>query len=64
MDRHTQAWVERINRSGQAWLTPAVLEGRWMARVSVGAESTEQHDVAKLWRLMRQLAEHPDGNRT
>ncbi|HKP23060.1 MAG TPA: pyridoxal-dependent decarboxylase, partial [Dongiaceae bacterium] len=64
LDRHTQAWVERINRSGQAWLTPAVLEGRWMARVSVGAEATEQEDVAKLWRLMRQVAEHPDGNRT
>ena len=64
LDRHTQAWVERINRSGQAWLTPALLEGRWMARVSVGAASTEQDDVARLWRLMRQVAEHPDGNRT
>jgi aromatic-L-amino-acid/L-tryptophan decarboxylase len=64
LDRHTQAWVERINCSGQAWLTPAVLEGRWMARVSVGAASTEQDDVARLWRQMRQVAEHPDGNRT
>ena len=66
LDRHTQAWVERINRSGQAWLTPAVLEGRWMARVSVGAASTEHDDVARLWRQMRQIAEHPDGsgNRT
>ena len=66
LDRHTQAWVERINRSGQAWLTPAVLEGRWMARVSVGAASTEHDDVARLWRQMRQVAEHPDGsgNRT
>ncbi|MBA4096031.1 MAG: aspartate aminotransferase family protein [Rhodospirillum sp.] len=64
LDRHTRAWVERINRSGQAWLTPAVLEGRWMARVSVGAATTEQDDVARLWRLMRQVAEHPDGNRT
>ena len=25
---------------------------------------TEQDDVAKLWRLMRQVAEHPDGNRS
>jgi len=66
LDHHTQAWVERINRSGQAWLTPALLEGRWMARVSVGAATTEQDDVAKLWRLMRQVVEHPDGsgNRT
>jgi aromatic-L-amino-acid/L-tryptophan decarboxylase len=64
LDRHTQTWVDRINRSGQAYLTPALLEGRWMARVSVGTAATEQDDVARLWRLMRQVAEHPDGNRT
>ena len=64
LDRHTQGWVDSINRSGQAFLTPALLEGRWMARVSVGAASTEQDDVARLWRLMQQVAEHPDGNRT
>ena len=64
LDRHTQDWVDRINRSGQAFLTPALLEDRWMARVSVGAASTEQADVAKLWRLMQQVAEHPDGDRT
>jgi aromatic-L-amino-acid decarboxylase len=64
LDRHTQAWVDRINRSGRAWLTTALLDGRWMVRVSVGAASTEQDDVARLWRLMRQVAEHPDGNRT
>ena len=66
LDRHTQAWVDRINRSGQAYLTPALLDGRWMARVSVGIAATEQDDVARLWRLMRQVAEHPDGsgNRT
>jgi aromatic-L-amino-acid decarboxylase len=64
LDRHTQGWVDRINRSGQAWLTPALLDGRWMARVSVGAAPTEQDDVARLWRLMRQGAEHPDENPT
>jgi aromatic-L-amino-acid/L-tryptophan decarboxylase len=62
LNRHTQAWVDRINRSGQAYLTPALLEGRWMVRVSVGAALTEQDDVARLWRLMRQVAEHPDGS--
>jgi len=64
LDRHTQGWVDRINRSGQAWLTQALLDGRWMARVSVGAAPTEQDDVARLWRLMRQGAEHPDENPT
>jgi aromatic-L-amino-acid/L-tryptophan decarboxylase len=57
LDRHTLSWVERINRSGQAYLTPAQLDGRWMVRVSIGAALTERSDVAKLWSLMRQMAE-------
>ena len=36
LDAHTTAWVEAVNRSGAAYLTPAVLDGRWMARVSIG----------------------------
>jgi len=57
LDRHTRAWVERVNRSGDAYLTPALLDGRWMVRVSVGSETTEREHVEQLWRLMRQQAE-------
>jgi len=53
LDRHTQAWCDRINRSGAAYLTPATLEGRWMVRVSVGAEQTEREHVARLWTVMQ-----------
>jgi aromatic-L-amino-acid decarboxylase len=53
MDTHTQAWCDRINRSGQAYLTPATLDGRWMVRVSVGAEQTERVDVERLWAIMQ-----------
>ena len=53
LDRHTQAWCDRINRSGAAYLTPAKLEGRWMVRVSVGAEQTEREHVARLWTVMQ-----------
>src|SRR5919199_1351175 len=53
LDRHTLAWVERVNRSGRAYLTPAMVDGRWLARVSVGAEATERADVEALWGLMR-----------
>uniref|UniRef100_Q029V0 Aromatic-L-amino-acid decarboxylase n=1 Tax=Solibacter usitatus (strain Ellin6076) TaxID=234267 RepID=Q029V0_SOLUE len=56
LDRHTQAWADRINRSGEAYLTPAILEGRWMVRVSVGALLTEREHVEALWRLMRKEA--------
>ena len=56
LDRHTLAWVDRINASGAAFMSPATLDGRWMARVSVGVESTERHHVEALWRLMREAA--------
>jgi aromatic-L-amino-acid decarboxylase len=54
LDRHTLGWVDAINRSGQAYLTPAVLDDRWMARVSIGAELTEREHVATMWRLMQE----------
>jgi aromatic-L-amino-acid decarboxylase len=34
-------------------LTPAVLDGRWMVRVSIGAEHTERSHVEMLWTLMQ-----------
>ena len=57
LDRHTQAWAERINRSGAAYLTPAQLDGRWMVRVSIGSLLTEREHVAALWDVMRREAE-------
>ncbi len=57
LDRHTLGWAEQINRSGAAYLTPAVVDGRWMVRVSIGALATEREDVAAVWRTIRQAAE-------
>ncbi len=56
LDRHTLDWVNRVNRSGRAYLTPALLDGLWMVRVSIGAIETEQEDVRALWQLMREEA--------
>jgi aromatic-L-amino-acid decarboxylase len=56
LDTHTLTWVRRINESGKAYLTPAVLDGRWMVRVSIGAEATEREHVEALWALMQQQA--------
>lgn len=56
LDTHTLAWVRRINESGKAYLTPAVLDGRWMVRVSIGAEATERAHVEALWAMMQEQA--------
>jgi aromatic-L-amino-acid decarboxylase len=57
LDSYTRAWAERVNRSGAAYLTPAVVDGGWMVRVSVGALTTEAADVAAVWQTIRQAAE-------
>ena len=62
LDRHTLGWAGRVNGSGWAYLTPATLDGRWLVRVSVGAEPTEQEHVAALWDLLRQEAEAGAGD--
>ncbi len=55
-DRHTLAWVDAVNRSGAAYLTPSKLDGSWMARVSIGVEGTEREHVERLWALMQSAA--------
>ena len=57
LDRYNLDWVDHVNRSGEAYLTPAVLDGRWMVRVSVGAAPTEREHVEDLWALIRREAE-------
>jgi aromatic-L-amino-acid/L-tryptophan decarboxylase len=56
LDKHTLGWVKRINESGKAFLTPAILDGRWMVRVAFGGEATEQRHVEELWALMQAQA--------
>ncbi|WP_191061250.1 pyridoxal phosphate-dependent decarboxylase family protein [Geminicoccus harenae] len=57
LDRHTRAWAEAVNRSGAAYLTPAMVDGRWLVRVSIGAPGTELADVTATFAAMRREAE-------
>lgn len=54
LDAHTLAWLERINGSGAAFMSPSLLDGRWMVRVSIGVEGTTRDHVARLWELMQE----------
>jgi aromatic-L-amino-acid decarboxylase len=56
LDRHQQEWAERVNATGRAFVTPALVEGRWLVRLSIGAEATERTDVEALWALCREAA--------
>ncbi len=57
LDSHTLAWCEAVNQSGEAYLTPSLLDGRWMVRVSIGALTTERSDVEATWSAIRCAAE-------
>ena len=61
LDAHTRAWAEAVNQSGAAYLTPAVVDGRWMVRISVGAIMTEAADIQSAWQAIRAAAETGPG---
>src|SRR5690348_10268502 len=56
LNAHTLTWVDSVNASGAALVTPSMLDGAWSVRVSIGAETTERSDVEELWRLLKQAA--------
>ena len=56
LDEHTLAWVNAINQSGAAFMSPSHLDGRWMVRVSIGVESTTREHIEKLWATLREQA--------
>jgi aromatic-L-amino-acid/L-tryptophan decarboxylase len=58
INAHNQSWIERINKSGKAYLTPSLLKGKRIARISIGVETTESIHVEFLWKLIQeQVAE-------
>jgi aromatic-L-amino-acid decarboxylase len=50
---HNRELVRRVNEAGRVYLTPSVLKGKQMIRVSIGAETTEKHHVEELWNQLR-----------
>jgi aromatic-L-amino-acid decarboxylase len=56
LDRHTLDWADRVNRSGESYLTPAQVDGRWMVRVSLGGLTTEPEHIVRVWQAMQQAA--------
>lgn len=50
---HNLPIVDAINTAGRSYVTPAVLKGRQMIRVSIGAQATERRHVERLWSDLR-----------
>jgi aromatic-L-amino-acid decarboxylase len=56
MDAHILRLADAVNNSGQGYVTPALIGGRWALRVSLGSANTERQHVEEFWRLLRELA--------
>jgi len=50
---HNLTIARRINDSGKAYLTPSMLKGKQILRVSIGAETTERRHVEALWEALK-----------
>lgn len=49
---HNLEIARLINEGGRAYLTPSMLKGKQMLRVSIGAEPTERRHVKALWEAL------------
>ncbi len=48
-DDENEAVLERVNRSGEAFLSHTRLNGRYVIRLAIGGERTTQDDVRRAW---------------
>jgi aromatic-L-amino-acid decarboxylase len=56
-DDENEAIVERVNRSGELFLSHTRLDGRYVIRLAVGNERTTEGDVVRAWTAIRSAAD-------
>ena len=60
-DEVSRELLERLNRSGDLYLTHTVLDGRYTLRLCVGQTRTEEQHVTKAWRRIQEEARALEG---
>jgi aromatic-L-amino-acid/L-tryptophan decarboxylase len=55
-DEENEALLERVNASGEVFLSPTRLNGRFVLRLAVGNERTTREDVQLAWDVLRREA--------
>jgi aromatic-L-amino-acid/L-tryptophan decarboxylase len=59
-DARNQALLERVNATGEIFVSHAVLDGRYVLRLAVGQMSTTEADVERAWSVLRTTAQSRD----
>jgi aromatic-L-amino-acid/L-tryptophan decarboxylase len=55
-DEQNEAVLERVNASGEAFLSHAVLDGRYVLRLAIGNARTTEDDVRRAWEVLKRSA--------
>ena len=56
-DERNRALLQRVNASGEMFISHAVLNGRYVLRLAVGQMRTTEADVAHAWEVLQREAE-------
>jgi len=57
LEAHNRSLMAAVNESGAAFISHAVLGGRFVLRVSIGSVRTTPDDVGQLWQALQRAAE-------
>jgi aromatic-L-amino-acid decarboxylase len=55
-DAENEALLERVNRSGEIFVSHTRLDGRYVLRLAIGNERTTEEDVRRAWEAIRAAA--------
>jgi aromatic-L-amino-acid decarboxylase len=55
-DERNRALLERVNSSGEIFISHAMLEGRFVLRLAVGQMRTQEEDISRAWDVLRREA--------
>ncbi len=56
-DQRNEKLLERVNATGEIFISHAVLAGRYVLRLAVGSFQTREQDVARAWDVLRREAD-------
>jgi aromatic-L-amino-acid decarboxylase len=59
INAHNARILDRVNASGEVFLSHTVLKGRYVLRVAIGNLRTTREHVARAWELLQQAAATP-----
>jgi aromatic-L-amino-acid decarboxylase len=59
-DARNRALLERVNATGEIFVSHAALDGRYVLRLAVGQMSTTESDVRRAWDVLRSTAQRLD----